>query len=470
MALRYWVDSYGCAKNQVDAENLMAVLDAAGYLCADGPDSADLIIVNSCGFIESAKKESIQAVISHKESRPSKRVVLAGCLAERYAGELAESLTEADAIFGNGDLSRAPELLARLEAGERPVLKPERVGEASGKARPRLLSPPRSAYLKITEGCSNRCAFCAIPLIRGDLRSRGIESIAQEAAALEERGILEINLVGQDLGSFGAEAGGPCLLPEAIEAILASTGKAWIRALYIHPDHFPKALLDLARRESRFLPYFDIPFQHGSAPILKAMGRKKSPEEYRGLVADIRSALPQAIIRSSFMTGFPGETDEDFSALRAFLEGADLDWAGFFSYSREEGTAAAAMKGRVSKRLALQRKKELEAIQEAITSTRMEAFVGKELDVLVEEIVEGADEDEGAFALGRAYLQAPEVDGLTVIAGSTAQPGDLLRCRILRAAGYDLSAISLFTLDAADDAPQANARGRPSGQDGSRGD
>ncbi len=445
----FWLDPHGCAKNQVDAEILISLLEDSGWSMTEGPEGADLLIVNSCGFIESAKRESIEALISLKREFPDKRVVMAGCLSERYADDLAQSLEEADGLLGNGDLSAAPAFLRGiLDAGGKkrrsgspvPSLRPERAAPCSGAVRRELLSLPGSAFLKVAEGCSNRCSYCAIPLIRGDLRSRSASSVAEEAAALERRGIKEIVLVGQDLGAWGSDATNRERLPELAESVLGATSSAWIRILYVHPDHFPERILEVAAANPRLLPYFDVPFQHASPRVLERMRRRGDTDANLALVESIRAALPDAVIRSTFLLGFPGEEEEDLDALERFISEARLDWAGFFAYSREEGTDASSMKGRVSKREAERRAERFRALQDSISRERMTRFAGRELDVLVEERVSEATEDEEALSLGRAFLQAPEVDGLTVITGDAPAPGNLVRCKILGAAGIDLDA------------------------------
>jgi ribosomal protein S12 methylthiotransferase len=443
--LRYYLDPFGCVKNQVDAETMMAVLGRAGWEQADDSSAADLIIVNSCGFIESAKQESINAVLAYRRVYPQKKILLAGCLAQRYAPELAESLTEADGFFGNADLSlTAKAARAVMEGESRPVLAGDAAAEIALPAdvpapgdRP-LLSLPGSAYVKISEGCNNRCTFCAIPGIRGPLRSRPVPGILAECRRLLDRGVKELCLIGQDLGSFGAGPAGDVNgggLPGLLEALSALEGRFWVRLLYIHPDNFPLPVLDICRRDGRFLPYFDIPFQHGSASILRAMNRRGTAESYLDLIAAIRSALPDAAIRSTFLLGFPGETEEDFRALLDFQARARLDWAGAFAYSREEGTPAYSMKGRVPRRLAEERKRMVEEQQTAITQERMNRFIGRTEDVLVEERING---EEGLY-LGRLPCQAPEADGAAVIsADDPLEPGTFVRGAVFARAGLDL--------------------------------
>jgi ribosomal protein S12 methylthiotransferase len=442
----FWIDPHGCAKNDVDAENLVAVLTRSGFRHCARADDADVIIVNSCGFIESAKRESIEALISLKESYPGKKIGLFGCLAQRYPEELSESLVEADGIFGNGDLGAAATFLERLIEGERPVTVPERVPQLSGAERTFFLSSAGVAYLKPTEGCSNHCSYCAIPLIRGELSSRPEKDILSEAAALESRGVREINLVGQDLGSYGKDLYGTPRLPELLAGLLGATREAVFRVLYVHPDHFPSGILPLMASQPRILPYLDLPFQHASAAVLKAMNRSGSAPAYLELIASIRMALPDAVIRTSFLIGFPGETEADIDILLDFIERAEIDWAGFFAYSREDGTRAAALKGRIGKKTIQARIERAQAVQEAVSARRLDRYVGRELEVLIEERIAGAGEPDGPLSLGRAYLQAPDVDGLTVVSGLELSPGDIAACKVHSRAGMDLSAVALRIL------------------------
>ena len=431
--MTYYLDPYGCAKNQVDAENMMAYLHEAGWTVADDAENAKLIIVNSCGFIESAKQESINAVLGWRKLYPDKKLLLAGCLTQRYAKELSQALPEADGFFGISDLGgivkaaaallpAAPgtQAAARIQTGRRP-----------------LLSLPGSAYVKISEGCDNCCSFCAIPIIRGSLKSRLIKDIVEECKTLLNRGIKELCLVGQDTGSYGIDLAAVSL-PSLLEAISRLKGDFWVRLLYIHPDHFPLPILDIMEKDRRFLPYFDIPFQHASEKILRLMGRRLNAENYLELIETIRRRFPDAAIRSTFMTGFPGETDEDFALLLDFQEKARLDWLGCFAYSREENTPAYNLKGRVSKKTAAERKRLVEEKQVPITENAMERFVGRGFDVLVEEKFEAAG-GETRLYLGRLPCQAPEVDGVAVILSSRPlELGSKLPCRVTGRAGFDL--------------------------------
>jgi ribosomal protein S12 methylthiotransferase len=420
--MKYYLESLGCAKNQVDSENIMARLDAKGLERAEEPADADLIVVNSCAFIEAAKQESIDTLLGFRKLFPDKRIVLTGCLAQRYGNDLKKALPEADDIIGNREF----DLPTATTAASRP-----------------LLSLPGTAYIKISEGCNNFCAFCAIPLIRGPLRSRPVDDVVDECRTLLARGVRELCLVGQDLGSYGNDLGGP-LLSALLAKLSKLDGDFWVRLLYIHPDHFPKDLFPLMRADSRLLPYFDIPFQHGSDKILAAMGRQNNAAYYLSLVEEIRRELPTAIIRTTFMVGFPGETWPDFVAIFDFQKKAAPDWAGVFTWSREEGTAAYSMPHRPRKKTAEIRKQMVEEAQEPISGERMLRFVQKPSPLykaLVEEEID--DEDEYMY-LGRLYCHAPEVDGCVII--GSAKPltlGEFATVRVWRAAGFDLNAVAV---------------------------
>ncbi len=428
--------SLGCAKNQVDSEIMLGALEDLGHVYVPDPAEADLIIVNSCSFINPAKQESIETSLALKDRYPGKKLLLAGCLPQRYADELTGQLTEIDGFFAGRDprdiVPAAGKLLGPNAAAER---QPGKRANPQRPSRRRLLSHAGSAYVKISDGCRNRCAYCAIPLIKGDLHSRARADVVAEIRDLLAQNVFELNIVAQDLGSFGMDRGA-CEIGDLLADIRRLEGDFWVRLLYVHPDRFPPAILETVQRDSRFLPYFDLPFQHASEKILRAMGRCGSAESYLSLIERIRNTVPRAVIRSTFLVGFPGETEHDFQKLRDFQERARIDWLGIFTYSREEGTEAARFKGQVRSGTAKQRKRDLEAAQTHLAMARMDRFVGQELTCLIEEAVQGED-----LFLGRAYLQAPEVDGLTVVRGSELSPGDRLRVRIVRRNGIDLEAV-----------------------------
>ena len=436
---RYFLDPFGCVKNQVDAENIMAHLNSAGWECTTSARSADLIIVNSCGFIESAKQESINAVLDWRKQFPDKKILLAGCLSQRYAKELPGILKEADTFVGIVDPEKIVEkanqtLDTILRKSSKPTLSKKQkkdVTLATGE-RP-LLSLPGSAYVKISDGCNNNCSYCAIPLIRGSLVSRTIPDIVEECRALLARGIKELNIVGQDIGVYGADTGTESKLPELLDAISALEGHFWVRLLYIHPEHFPLQILDLMERDPRFIPYFDIPFQHASTKILAAMNRGGNADKYLKLIKTIRAKLPNAVIRSTFLLGFPGETKEDFAALLDFQKKAKLDWVGCFAYSREEGTTSYSMKKQVAAKTAEERKLIIEENQVSISEKNMDRFVGKTMELLIEEKI-------GDYLLGRLYCQAPDIDGMAIINNNDkiVQLGSILQCKVTARQGFDL--------------------------------
>ncbi len=437
MPRTFHVESLGCAKNQVDAEVMIAALEHAGWTFAARPEEAEVLILNTCAFIDAARRESIDTGLALRARFPASRLFLVGCLTERYAGELAEAMPEIDGFLGNRDPARIVELVEERggAAGAPSTGTAPRGGPTSaarrGLRRKRLLSYPGSAYLKVAEGCRNRCSYCAIPLIRGDLASRPRAEVVDEARGLLAAGVHELILIAQDLGSYGLDRGA-AELPALLADLSVLPGSFWVRLLYVHPDHFPPGVLPIMRDDPRFLPYLDVPFQHASPAILAAMGRKADPDVNLRLVERIREALPGAVLRSTFLVGFPGETDRDAELLARFQEEAALDWVGVFTYSREEGTRAHGLSGRVTRRIADARRAAIEERQVPITWRRLDRHLGAELDVLVEERVEGEE-----LSIGRAYLQAPDVDGLSVIRAACT-PGGLVRVRIDRRNGFDL--------------------------------
>ncbi len=435
----FYVENLGCSKNQVDAETIIAALKAAGWEYCDSPDRAELLIVNTCGFIQSAKEESIQSIFDLRKAYPDRKVLAAGCFAQRYNEELLDMIPELDGVFGNRAPVKIPDMLPGVLQGEKPVYVPE--ADLSTPARTDFFGFKGSAFVKIAEGCNNRCKFCAIPLIKGDLDSRPMEDILTEIKSLVDNGIFEINLVAQDLANYGLDKGKRQLL-DLLKGISAIKGEFWVRLLYIHPDHFPMDVLSLMKEDPRFLHYFDIPFQHGDEGILKRMGRKGNRESYLKLIESLRAEFPDGVIRSSIMCGFPGETKQSFAELKRFLTEARLDWAGFFSYSREEGTEAYNYRGALGTKLAAKKtekqKTELEELQQQISEEQMDRFVGRELTLIVEEAVEGEE-----LYLSRSYFQAPEVDGLVVLRAEGLEPGQIVRAKIIRRNGVDLEAVLL---------------------------
>ena len=470
---KFFMDLHGCAKNQVDAEIIIGIMENLSWKNTSDPDEADLIIVNSCGFINSAKEESINAVLQAKAAHPKAKILLAGCLAERYADILKNDLPEADGIFGNGNLSLLPQLIDSMfpkktseEKFTDKILIPPQIGICGGE-RPKILNFPRSTYIKITEGCDNFCSFCAIPIIRGRLRSRPIKDICDEIKTFLKKGFYEFNLIGQDLAAYQTgkndlnedelhreNCSGLALLLKSISEI---KGNFKIRLLYIHPDHFPLDILPIMTADKRFLPYFDIPFQSGAQKIIRAMNRNGAAEVYLDIIKNIREAFEKAKspygepqIRTTFLVGFPGETDEDFNETIKFLKELRPLWSGGFTYSREEDTPSYSFKGRVLKKTAEARLAEIQNTQTSITEKKLDSFIGKEIEVLVEELIQA--EDKTFLALGRAWFQAPEVDGAVVlnfnlnsknIDGNQILPGSVVKARIIARNGFDLEAVAV---------------------------
>lgn len=437
---KIYIESLGCAKNQVDSEVLLTIAKEKGYVRVTEAKDADLIFVNTCGFIESAKEESINTFFALKGAYPDAKIVLGGCLAQRYAEEL--ELEEADAIFGNRDLAAFSDVLDSLDEGDdQIVLKPEYPDPDREKdEREEYLSMPRSCYLKISEGCDHRCSYCAIPIIRGGLRSRSEDRIIDEAKELIRKGFFEINLIAQDLGAYGTDFDGKSHFCDLLTKLASLEGDFRLRLLYIHPDTFPEELISIVKNSEKIIPYFDIPFQHSSERVLRKMRRFGNTEKYLALINRIRSEIPEAVIRTTLMLGFPGEEREDFDELLSFVRQARFDWMGSFLYSREEDTPAFDMRDEKAHEKAVKRaarwKNELEELQSAITEERLQGFVGKKYTALVEENIQGED-----LSIARIYSQAPEVDGLTVIIGEGIAPGDVVEVGIRAVRGVDLEAV-----------------------------
>ena len=381
MGKTFYIVNLGCSKNQVDGETILALMEKRGWKYT-GLEMADVVIINTCGFINDAKEESINTILNCRSSYPDKIVIAAGCLAQRYGKELAQEMTEADGFVGNRDLYAVPDAVERIVKGRTRLVSPAAPEPDCFVERNTLFTFPRSTYIKIAEGCNNNCTYCAIPLIRGQLRSIPADIIIKEIKSFIKKGFFEINLVSQDLASWGIDIGQDLIY--LLKRICRLKGDFRIRLLYMHPDRFNPEILPIIGGDSRLLPYFDIPFQHASEPILKAMGRKGNKEKYLKLISTIRQALPDSVIRSTMMLGFPGEKEADFQCLMDFLKEARLDWCGFFTYSREEGTKAFSLGDRVPIATAGLRKEQAQELQNSITEKRLESYVGKEIEVLVE--------------------------------------------------------------------------------------
>jgi ribosomal protein S12 methylthiotransferase len=433
----FYIENLGCSKNQVDAEIMVsALLDRGWKFYCHEPEKASFIIINTCGFIESAKEEAVNTILQTLTEYPGKKIIAAGCMAQRYGKELRDKIPELTAVFGNKIPEGVADFLENIP-GDR-LFKP--VGNSSFPLRKELFSFKGSAYVKIAEGCNNNCRFCAIPLIRGPVVSRPAEDIINEIQDLLQKGIFELNLVTQDLANWGEEWGKN--LSDLLKEITKLKGDFWIRLLYIHPDHFPLDILPLMKKDPRIIPYFDIPFQHASEKVLKGMGRRGNSKVYLDLVRRLREELPECVIRSTFMTGFPGEDKEAFNELVAFQAEAKIDWLGVFSFSPEEDTPAYneshTFRARRTRAQGEKRKKLLEEKQVPLSEERLSQWIDKEVILLVEEEIPEED-----LFLARTIGQAPEIDGLTVLHGENLKTGDHIRARIIKANGFDLEAVRL---------------------------
>ena len=410
MAERYWLETLGCPKNQVDSDKLAGRLVSEGLEAADRPENADLVVVNTCAFIEAAREESIDTILALAGARrPGARLVVTGCLAERAGAELAEALPEVDQVAGFG---------VAVTLGAKP-----------GPALPSfdLLNLPRPksdvpwAYVKVAEGCDRTCGFCAIPSFRGPQRSRAEESILAEVEALD---VAEIVLVAQDLASYGRDVGRKGAIVPLVDAVAARVARA--RLLYLYPSELDDRLVDTICATG--VAYFDLSLQHASKPLLRRMRRWGDGPRFLARIGTIREREPTAAFRSSFIVGYPGETEEDHDVLLRFVEEAELDWAGFFSYSREEGTHAAALDGAVDPGLVAERLLELSELQDRITAVRRSDLVGDIVEVLVDEP-----------GVGRTHREAPEIDGIIAVPHDLT-PGTFAKVTITGAAGPDLEA------------------------------
>jgi ribosomal protein S12 methylthiotransferase len=409
----------GCDKNTVDSERYVAELLAQGAQLAASPEEADLVIVNTCGFIDAAKAESIEALLEGaalKSRGRCKLVAAVGCMVQRHASELRRALPEVDLFLGTADASRlVPELQARGFLREEAALSHPGVRVYHGLR-------PHVRYLKISEGCDHGCAFCAIPLMRGRHRSFALGDLVREAQLLELQGAREVNLVAQDLAHYGRDQREGIGLPELLEALLSETGIPWFRLLYIYSAGVTPRLLELIAKEPRIVPYLDMPIQHGSDSVLARMRRPERRAKVRELISRVREAIPDVAIRSTVIVGFPGESDEEFQELLDFLSEIQLERLGVFAYSEQQGTAAAALGDDVPEAIKLERMDRVLVLQRGITWERYERWLGRTVTMLV-------DSCEAGVVRGRTHLQADEIDGVTLV-DAEAEPGAFLEVRL----------------------------------------
>ena len=429
MAVKVGMVSLGCAKNQVDGEVLMASLKNAGYELCDDAALADVAIVNTCGFIESAKAESIEEILElvtlKKEGR-IKKIVVTGCLSERYQEQIRKEIPEVDAAVGIGANGEIAEIIGQVMAGETPEVFPDK--EKMPLCGDRELSTPSYfAYLKIAEGCDNRCTYCAIPLIRGGYRSRSMESIVEEAEKLAAGGAKELIVIAQDTSRYGLDLYGELKLPELLRRLCTIDGVRWIRLLYCYPDTITDELLDVMAREEKIVKYIDLPLQHASGRVLRAMNRRGDRESLTQLIAHMREKIPGLILRTTLITGFPGETEEDFAELSQFVQDVRFDRLGCFAYSQEEGTPAAELPDQVEEDVKNHRAEIIMEQQMEIMQQKGEAMIGKAVTVLTE----GFDRYAECY-FGRTVADSPDIDGKVFFTAAGNKPyfGQFVRVRI----------------------------------------
>ena len=438
MAVKVGMVSLGCSKNQVDGEIMLSLIQQDGYeLCAD-PALCDVVIINTCGFIEDAKRESIENILEFCERKRAgqvRAVVVTGCLAERYQQEIVSEIPEADVILGIG---RNTDIVAAIDH----ALHGERVVEFSDKndlvmdAERVLTNPPYYAYIKLADGCDNRCTYCAIPNIRGRFRSRKMENILEEVRRFAAQGVTEMNLVAQDTTRYGEDIYGRLMLPELIREVCKVDGVHWVRILYCYPQRITEELLDVMASEPKVVKYMDVPVQHASGRILKKMNRRDDYTYLKNLMQHIREKVPGVVLRTTFITGFPGETEEDFAELTRLVKEVRFERLGCFTYSREDDTPAYDMPDQIDEETKRRRADIVMTEQLAIAEEFARSLIGRELEV----VVDGLDEESGIY-YGRSYMDAPDIDTRVYFDSPYEhEVGEYVTVTVTDSRGYDLMA------------------------------
>lgn len=430
--------SLGCPKNLVDSEVMLAALEQSGYRMVEEAEQASLVLINTCGFIRPAVEEAIDTILTFaagKEVNPELILVVTGCMVQRYGNALVDELPEVDLFVGLDDFYRINELIDSIRPGKRIFVNPGAGTYLMDHTAARQLATPRfRSFLKITEGCSNRCTYCMIPSIRGHLRSRTIADLTTEAIQLEQCGVQELSLIAQDLTAYGQDLKEPASLVQLLESILERTTIPWLRLLYAYPSGITDSLLQMMAGQPRILPYIDVPFQHASDRVLTAMNRHYRYATLGDLVRRIREHVPECAIRTTMLIGFPGETEEDVVTLIDSLEKWELDHVGVFQYQDEEGSVAAELPDKVSEEEKESRYHRVMSAQATISARRQQRFVGRVEPVLVE----GVSSESDLLLEGRTRYQAPEIDGCVYITSGKVNPGDIVSVHITEAHTYDL--------------------------------
>ena len=431
----YYLLNLGCAKNQVEGEHIAGMLLAAGWRSVAEPEQAALLLVNTCGFIRPAVEENLEAILGLvADKRPEQRLAVVGCLVGRYGKKLARSLPEVDLLLGPGEVKR---LLQHLEHPPADRLAISTPGGVLGGESPRALSTgPGWAYLRVADGCEHGCAFCTIPHIRGRLRSRGLDDVLAEARRLARAGVVELNLVAQDLLSYGkdrpelADGSG---IERLLEGLSGIAELDWIRLLYLSPDSLETRHIEAVLHTPKVVPYFDLPLQHIADPVLRAMGRRRSGDELRALLAGIRQRAPEAVLRTTLLVGHPGEGEAEFTELLEYVTEFGFDHLGCFAYQPEAGTRAARLAAPPAK-VARARARQIMAAQKRASKARLKRWVNREIPVLVL----GSHPESDLLGQARHAGQAPEVDGVVILTDGQARPGTITNCRVTKAHAYDL--------------------------------
>lgn len=441
--MKIGVVSLGCPKNLVDSETMLGLIHEENYEITNDPSEAEIIIVNTCGFIESAKEESINTILQmaeYKKSGSCKYIIVTGCLSQRYAEELFNELPEADAIAGVEVYDEIGSIIKRVMNGERFIMlersKPDVIYTSKETFLPRILTTPSyTAYLKIAEGCDNCCSYCAIPKIRGPYHSKPMEQVLKEAKALADNGVKELIVVAQDTTRYGEDLpGGKLLLADLLKELNKIESLKWIRVMYCYPNNFTDELIETFASLDKVCKYVDLPLQHASNRLLASMNRYDTREEVETLLAKLRKRIPGIVIRTTFIVGFPGETDADFEELKEFVEQQRFENAGVFAYSQEEGTVAGAMPNQIPDEIKQERYHELMALQAQISEEIHKDTEGQTLEVLVE----GIEEDGSGLHYGRSYREAPDIDGLVFIENpGDINPGCFVKVNILQGFTYE---------------------------------
>lgn len=428
--------SLGCSKNRVDTEIMIGILKKSGYHMVNVLEKADLIIVNTCGFITAAKEEAINTIISTGKLKQTGRLqylIATGCLSQRYGGQLLDEMPELDGVVGISSFINIDKIVAKIISGQRLVAVNDPPREFVEQGPRILTTPPGSAYLKIAEGCNNRCSYCSIPYIRGNLRSKPMEKVIMEARELTSKGIKELVLIAQDTAVYGHDLYGGNKLSALLVKLCDIEDLRWIRIMYLHPAHLDEKTIEVMASENKVLPYMDLPIQHASDKILTDMNRKHDSQYLKNLIIKLRNKIDKLVLRTTIMVGYPGEDEKQFNELYNFVQNNEFDWLGVFTYAAEEGTPAAIMNNQVSEQLKNERKNIILKLQNEITRKKNILRTNSIEPILVSEQI------KNNLFIGRGYFQAPEVDGITLVKSESRLPrGEIVNVKLKGVRDYDM--------------------------------